>query len=145
MFDDLLEDVGDFMPRKIAPEYLDFVKALKEEILGPLSGHDAVKGLRVYPVKQSRGRSYWKANVITIPVFAIHKARINPGFTHYYMAHELAHRFAGNEANHGHDFMRWFRILCPARYQHYELGYKPRLAAAAGISSKESNDALRNF
>jgi len=148
MFDDLLEDVGDFMPRKIAPEYLDDMKALKDEILGPLSGHKAVVGLRVYPTNTSRGMAYWAHPVITIPVFAIHKAKINPGYTHWYMAHELAHKFAYYECeykDHGAKFMYWLKLLCPAKYQHYELGYKPRLAAAAGISSKESEDALRNF
>ena len=52
----------------------------------------------------------------------------------YYVAHELAHLYAGKDAAHGPKFMRVFKKLCPRDLQHYELSYKPRNAKAAGIS-----------
>ena len=88
-------------------------------------------GWRFYSVKQSRGRCYYDSKVITIPIHAIMHRDI--GYKIYYISHELAH--ASIPWGHHHDavFMAKLIEICPAEYVHYELGYKPRNAASAGI------------
>lgn len=89
------------------------------------------RGWKFYVVAQSRGRCYYHDKVITIPTFA---ARAEPDYKVWYIAHEMAHAYAGHQAAHGPIFMMWLKIICPASSAHYELGYKPGNAAAAGIS-----------
>lgn len=92
------------------------------------------KGWNIYVVNQSRGRCWFKAQVITIPTFAIKHGK---GYCTWYISHELAHSYAGILAKHGPLFMRELIRICPAEYIHLETGYKPRLAIAAGISKKQ--------
>lgn len=53
-------------------------------------------------------------------------------FCAYYLAHEMAHLKAG----HAHDvmFMAAFKSFCPLELRWYETIYKPRNAAACGIT-----------
>ena len=53
----------------------------------------------------------------------------------YYIAHELAHAVA-DTCKHSSKFYEAFKRLCPEELQHYELGYKPRNAKAAGIKER---------
>ena len=92
-------------------------------------------GWTFYVVNQERGRCYHSRKWITIPLHAWQ--RQSDGYLAYYIAHEAAHAYAGREANHGPAFMNWLKRLCPANYLHYELGYKPRNAIAAGIMPED--------
>jgi hypothetical protein len=92
------------------------------------------KGWKFYVVEQSRGRCYYHDKVVTIPKWAVYSHQV--GYLEYYLCHEMAHCYSAGD-NHGAWFMEQFKMLCPAEYQHYELGYKPGNAAAAGIKHKE--------
>jgi hypothetical protein len=87
---------------------------------------------KIYAVKQNRGRCYYrgKAGVITIPVWAIERA---VDYKVWYICHEMSHALDKSRSKHGPEFMRILQDICPAESVHYELGYKPRNAAAAGI------------
>lgn len=94
-----------------------------------------------YVVDQRCGRAYYAKRMITLPVWVFTRPQ-GKGFSLYYLAHELAH-VANYDAGtfdsrrpHGPAFMEEFKKLCPKEYQHFETGYKPRNAAAAGISRK---------
>ena len=88
-------------------------------------------GWNFYVVSQRRGYCYYNAHVITVPLWAYnHK---DPEYQIYYLAHEMAHAIAGEHANHGPSFMAAFISLCPAHLLKYEIEYKPRNAAKAGI------------
>jgi predicted metal-dependent hydrolase len=99
------------------------------------------QGWRFYITEQSRGRCQWGYRTCTIPawVLAFPKEKQT-----WYLSHEMAHAFAGWEAKHGPVFMDWLKKICPADCIHYELGYKPRNAMAAGIGKpkKEIEDLL---
>lgn len=58
------------------------------------------------------------------------------GYAIYYVSHECSHVIAGHSAKHGPDFMAVLKRICPVQYIHYETGYKPQNAAAAGISKE---------
>jgi len=94
-----------------------------------------------YVVNQRCGKAYYAKRVITLPIWVFTNPR-GEGFALYYLAHELAHiaNFDAGTWNsrkpHGPAFMEEFKKLCPVKYQHFETGYKPRNAAAAGISRK---------
>jgi predicted metal-dependent hydrolase len=90
------------------------------------------KNWSIYVVDQRRGRCYYSAKIITIPVWCLDDKR--PGYKIYYIAHELAHVFAPTDS-HGQKFMAEFIKLCPKEYLHYELDYKPRSASIAGITN----------
>jgi len=90
-------------------------------------------GWRFYVVNQQRGRCYYNAKIITIPLWT-YKENHDKEYRLYYLAHELAHIAAGWENDHNQVFMRELKRICPAHLVHYELGYKPRNAAAAGIT-----------
>lgn len=91
-------------------------------------------GWRFYGVRQTRGFCYYAARVITIPAWVIEKEPTD--YKEWYIAHEMAHaynEFNGTEDNHGPNFMYFLKTICPPDCVHYELGYKPRNAASAGI------------
>lgn len=90
-------------------------------------------GWKFYPVKQVRGCCYYREKVITIPAWAIEKETQKLGYKTWYISHEISHAYAGYHAHHGPDFMKKLIEICPPEFVHYELGYKPRNAAAAGI------------
>jgi len=87
---------------------------------------------RFYCVSQNHGRCYASFRVITIPAWAVKK---DAGYKTWYISHEIAHALDHCLHNHGHEFMEWLRlkVVCPIESLHYELTYKPRNAAAAGI------------
>ena len=85
---------------------------------------------KFYAVDQSRGRCYYGSRIVTIPMFAIHR---EIGYKTWYIAHELSHVFDLKRSNHGQPFMEKLQEICPPEFVHYELGYKPRNAAKAGI------------
>jgi len=91
-------------------------------------------------VEQQRGVCYYGHKVITIPMYAIRK-----GIDHttYYLAHEMAHAYAGYKANHGPLFMEWLAKICPIEWQYMEYEYKPRHAANAGLAI--SNEMLMRY
>lgn len=95
----------------------------------------AAKGWNFYPVLTSRGRCYYDQKIITIPAHA-YKSK-QEGYLSYYIAHEMAHAYAPRDAGHDSSFMACFKNICPQQYQHYEIGYKPRAATAAGIYHKD--------
>lgn len=90
-------------------------------------------GWRFYVVNQSRGRCYGRDKVITIPIW-IWGAQQNQSFRNWYFAHEIAHAYDKCVHEHGPEFMEWLKKICPKEDIHHELGYKPRNAAAAGIT-----------
>lgn len=92
------------------------------------------KGWRFYCVLQNRGRCYYGYKVITIPFWTIQKNSQSPGYVSWYVAHELAHSLDLTYSNHGPEFMRILKEICPKEFWHYETNYKPRNAIAAGIS-----------
>jgi len=85
-------------------------------------------GWKMYVVDQRRGWCRHNTKTITIPKWCMVDKR--EGYLQYYVAHELSH--IGNPG-HGENFMEQLKRLCPPEYWHYELNYKPRNAAAAGI------------
>ena len=87
-----------------------------------------------YAVNQIRGSCYYFSKIITIPSWAWNKEE---GMVIYYLAHEMAHAFLKKRNNHDLLFMKKFKEICPEKYQHFELTYKPRNAKRAGISEKE--------
>jgi len=102
----------------------DSVKTYGRELLAA--------GWRFYVVDQTRGQCYAIHKVITIPAWIFRKKTLD--YKIYYICHEMAHAYDMCKHNHGHEFMEWFKKICPTEYQHHELGYKPRNARAAGIS-----------
>lgn len=125
---------------------LDMFNKLTEQVQSKLPEVDGRYGLplntiRVYAVDQLRGRAYWnKGNrrIITIPLWAIRRGE---EYLEWYVAHEMAHHYAHRyncAMGHDRDFMKWLKIICPERSVHHELGYKPRNAAAAGITKPKT-------
>lgn len=89
------------------------------------------EGWRYFVVEQNRGRCYHLHRVITIPLWVIRSTK--PGKKIWYVSHELAHTYTYGD-KHGQRFMAKLREICPEDAQHWEIGYKPRAAIAAGIS-----------
>jgi len=100
---------------------------------------EAAPGYKVFVTDTQRGRCNYESKYITVPFWATiggPNGGILVEFEVYYAAHECAHSWCfedTGERNHGGTFMEWFKLLCPEHLWHHELGYKPRLAAAAGI------------
>jgi len=93
----------------------------------------ASQGWRFYPVNQKRGRCYYNDAVITIPMWVIRSPL--EGKKIWYISHEIAHVYTPRD-NHGSKFMARLREICPKEFQHWEIGYKPRNAIAAGITDQ---------
>lgn len=100
----------------------------------------------VYVVDQPHGWIRWNTDPtrIGIPLWiwdsdsrkSVYGKRVSlMGSLFYYIAHELAHFYADPGANHGPEFMREFKRLCPEELWWLETTYKPRNAKAAGISA----------
>jgi predicted metal-dependent hydrolase len=94
------------------------------------------EGYQFYVTDTVRGYCRYSTKSITVPKWAFGKGW---DYLIYYICHEIAHamtpRVKGDQ--HGPQFMESFKTVCPVEYQHYELGYKPRLARAAGIKEKK--------
>lgn len=60
----------------------------------------------------------------------------------WYIAHECAHAVnqeldgSITKCGHGPQFMYRLKQICPPEHLHYEVDYKPRYAAAAGITKE---------
>lgn len=89
-------------------------------------------GWQFFAVDQDRGRCYGRARIITIPVWVFTRSQIKHNYWVWYVAHEMAHASTLGD-NHGALFMKKLIELCPEDCIHYEIGYKPRNAVAAGI------------
>lgn len=117
------------------------MKATKEEIAEAqekldilIKKHGFDKTLKEWTIlikDNHRGWCHPRTKFISIPLWAIQgKGR---GYFEYYLCHEVSHALAGGSANHGPKFMEKLIEICPSEYLHYELNYKPRNAASAGI------------
>ncbi len=131
-------------PRKRAFECDDYVNEIAEMLL-EIAGFKLPANTKIYAVEQRRGFYQPSKKYITIPKWALdgRYAKYNQeGFDYWYIAHELAHAVHCredfhsycNDKPHGPEFMAFLKKICPKEYWHYELGYKPRNASAAGIS-----------
>jgi hypothetical protein len=121
-------------PHNVCAHHTALARKIYE--LFPRISPETPRDVTIYAVDQRRGRAYCKRRQITVPVWAFTRPK-GEGFVIYYLAHELAHIAdydAGNRnIQHGPVFMAAFKKLCPIEFQHFELGYKPRNARAAGI------------
>lgn len=123
-----------FTPYKISNQHTPLIASSSPESV-KIHGRKLIKEYdwRIYAVNQDRGRCYYRAKVITIPVWVI---KIGGTELCWYFCHEMAHAYnfmAGTCDNHGPNFMAWLIRICPENAIEHELGYKPRNAAAAGI------------
>lgn len=125
---------------------LDFGLRLIAERLLINVGLEFPADLKIYAVVQRCGTYYAGARIITIPLWAIvagaepvtrPDGRGGPGYVEWYISHELAHAFAPAGSKHGPVFMNWLKKICPAASIHFELNYKPRNAASAGITQRD--------
>jgi hypothetical protein len=104
-----------------------------------------IKPIAIYCVNQKCGWYHHRKKYITVPSWIINRPMGN-GFLKYYVAHELAHAVTYAQypeygtlcTGHGPLFMENFKKICPKEFQHFELGYKPRNAKAAGITIDKS-------
>lgn len=96
----------------------------------------------VYVTHCKAGQANASKNTVRIPSWAFDarvnfcgKGHVSGGldFAAYYLAHELAH-IQAKTGGHGPAFMSAFKTLCPAPLRWYEAIYKPKNAAAAGIT-----------
>lgn len=92
------------------------------------------EGFVLFGTRTNRGRCH-PNGTITVPTWT---ERRGLGKTLQYLAHELAHGWVHNAGGciryHNKSFMEYMMILCPEEHWHYELDYKPRAAAGAGIN-----------
>ncbi len=136
------------VPRKRSKEHDGHVRSISDHLL-MMSGQTIASDISIYAVDQRRGRYKSHKRWITIPKWALVAGK-GPGYDFYYIAHELAHAIVDQMTSkltyggmmymdltpHGSEFMKAFKKVCPEKYWHYELGYKPRNARMAGISEK---------
>lgn len=125
-------------PRKIMREQTEWLR--KELDARGLSGGE----YKVYVTDTVRGRCHRKHMNITVPLWAVMNGergasvhKYHEFYYMYYICHELAHSVTPyiKGQPHGPEFMKSFIRLCPKELQYFELGYKPRNAAAAGIKA----------
>ena len=146
-------------PRKRVKKMDEDVRLIAEVLLEEAKCD--IGDVKLYAVDQRRGTyNKWK-KVIKIPVWIYNEETVERKCTNacvknvgnydvYYIAHELAHAvidvmkskmtYGGlmmlprDNGPHGKLFMDTFKMICPKDLWHYELIYKPRNAANAGIS-----------
>ena len=94
---------------------------------------------RVYAAHRQHGRTNKLQKYCVVPEWAWRWGNSKPGFVEYYLAHELAHAYSLS-FRHDNQFYEAFKMICPKHLQHYELEYKPRNAAAAGITKGNRNE-----
>jgi hypothetical protein len=82
------------------------------------------------------GRAYRIQMSISVPLWAYNQGT---DYFLYYTAHEISHLYSP-ERGHNYLFYRRFMKICPKEFQHFELGYKKRNAAQAGITQKEATN-----
>lgn len=95
-------------------------------------GMDIPEGFVLFGCRRQYGRCD-EVGRITIPIWL---EDFEEGKLVQYIAHEIAHAYTYIESDswkHSALFMEYMMILCPEEHWHYELGYRPRAAGAAGI------------
>lgn len=96
--------------------------------------------IAVRVVRSRRGRASYSNCTATVPLWAWQKGR---EFAHYYLSHELAHHvahFGSGYRGHGEIFQAALQRLTP--YAYFELGYKPKLAKASGITAPRGTELV---
>lgn len=98
------------------------------------------QGYAFYACDQMAGWCNDRAKMIIIPMYVIDPSHQyfraqKVGYKTYYIAHEMAHAFAGCRNQHNQVFMEELKRLCPQEFLHWELEYKPRNATTAGITA----------
>lgn len=127
--------VSTFKPNCIVPNMSEQVFTGISENTKRIARDLMSAGWRFYCVDQVRGRCYYSDKVITLPLWIVQNKSqaAQPGYREYYICHEMAHALDKTRSNHGPEFMQILQRICPVEYVHYEIGYKPRNAIAAGI------------
>lgn len=125
-----LEGESLFIPKKLVEGGKEkLVEGLEDRVR--LTARNLVKdNWRFFVIDQRRGMCYYGQKVITIPMWAAQKGI---DYKTWYLCHEMSHALAPRGSNHGPEFMAMLKEVCPERVIHFELGYKPRNASAAGI------------
>ena len=108
------------------------------------------RGWTFYIVDQNCGACYFIPKVITIPLWIFKQESVTRNLQkhdeHYsieshlayktwYVCHEMAHALCPQDKAHGPEFMDTLIRITPSPSIHYELGYKPKNAKAAGITA----------
>jgi len=122
-------------PRMIDHEWTALIQDDVDTLLTN-AGLALPRGWRVYVTRARRGQCALYYKYARIPTWVFDHD--DSEYYLYYLAHELAHIYAGRRVCHGTEFMQWFKNICPPHLWHHELGYKPRLATAAGIRKEQS-------
>jgi len=130
--------------KRLQPRLNQIVSDLIENAALDAESKQVLREVWIYPVDQKNGRAYYNNNTVTVPKWAFELRR--KGFTKHYAAHELAHMLAHHKYgkqgwNHGKRFYECLKILSPDTL-HYELDYKPKNAAAAGIKKPKQNGKI---
>lgn len=127
--DDDFLDTEFFVPKQINKTLSGTLFADLPDSVRAVIKERVASGWRFYIVDQNRGRCYYNSKTITIPAWAI---RRGIEYKTWYVCHEVAHTTTRGDG-HGSLFMAELKRICPANCIYFELGYKPRNAAAAGI------------
>lgn len=131
-----------FTPRKILPEYTKMLFSDQSEQIKEIAKTLIAQGWRFYATNTQCGTCYENSKVITIP---LHAFRRGAQYKTYYICHEMSHALVGAKHQHSAVFMRKLIDICPEDCIHYEIGYKPRNAMAAGISSIKSKVFMKQL
>ena len=124
-------------PRKQVKEHQAELQKIVNRLIGraniPYNLKVKVKKYRFFVCDVVRGWTSSKNLSSTIPLWSKEKSQ---DYFIYYISHELSHviGFCDNiNDHHGKNFYKIFSDVCPVKYQHFELGYKPRNAKKFGI------------
>ena len=124
-------------PRKVISSLQQEVEAAVSILLD--EAETTLSDWRFYVTDTRRGRCWLSSRFMSIPLWAY---RRGTDYFLYYVSHEMAHAI-GTHKDHGPAFMKDFKRICPPNLWHYETAYKPRNAAAAGISKKQDEEAKK--
>jgi hypothetical protein len=135
-----IEETFSFTPRSIDRANMPLLFKDVAPSLKTIAREIIAADWKIYVVDQSRGYCSYTAKIITVPTWAVapqkqhfYKHKGKPlQYKQWYIAHELAHAYTAS-AHHGPIFMQRLIDTCPEDSIHFELGYKPRNARAAGI------------
>jgi hypothetical protein len=139
------------MANMIAQKETDFFWSRDFSLLLPTVLQDGIISLKekkdrpwtLLLTNQSRGWCSPRRREITIPTWVSSDKRKESGEFVWYVAHEISHAWDFEEKTyqakrpHGPSFMKWLKVFCPKEFLFFELGYKPREAAMAGIRKPE--------
>lgn len=133
------EKIRPLRPKKLRPEFNTLIFdgtaiSVRKHLAKLLS-----EGWRVYVADQRCGWCVYSARVIILPSWLCtsHKSA---SYRNWYISHEIAHAIDKCEHDHGPEFMKILKAVCPPEDIHWEITYKPRNAKAAGIGIKQSFD-----